>query len=361
MAGVTSFPFKNQLAMGLGTGDGISQQQVKDIAAQVAVSADGRIHSDLALLKNWKRFTSLSIGAGPTPCGIAPCFDPKTRRWLVFGMNIVTECEAVFTVSGTRWHISSSIEASAPGANLVPFVSYANRAGVILVGGSGTGGGSTINKLRESTDGGDTWTFRAIGASDTSRIVSICYSERLRIWVASQEGAEPGIWSSTDRITWTKRSTAKAGNMVLRDTSSPLFVYTGAGSSNNYGISVDGINWTAQSFPTDVAADEQQGVWNDEFGFFYVPTAAGGIYRSATGTTSSWTQVSTFNDTQLCVFGKALVRGDGQISVDGAVTWFPVIETADPDFLPVCAPGLGVGLFSDVSSGTALLSTFGGF
>jgi hypothetical protein len=359
---IPAHPFRNQYPMGLGVKDPAPPQRLVDVAAQAAAASDGRVHSDLSLLKNWKLFTNLSIGGGPTPLGIAPCFDPKSRRWLVFGMNIVGEAEVAYTVSGTQWLIITSIEASAPGPNLTPKCSYVNAAGHILVGGFGSGPAATINKLRDSVDGGATWNYRAIGASDTSTVVSLAYSETLRIWVASQTGAETGIWSSTDRITWTKRSSVIAANLIVRESPSPLFIAHGTTApSNAHLTSTDGINWVVDTSTATHDVTGRRGTWNEHHGYFFIPTTATGIYRSATGLPGSWSQVSAFNATQLCSFGRALVRGDGSISLDAGVTWFLAVESAVPGMLPICGPGVGVMLCTDESAADIFISQIGGY
>jgi hypothetical protein len=325
---------------------------------QVAVAADGRIWTDVAALRSWRYALPSEPSAVDTKCHI---YEPVRRRWFTFG-TLGGQAAHRWTISGAIWMPTINVGES-PTWSSVGGVAVSN-AGVLLVGGTPSSG--TTAKLRESTDGGTTFTSRSIGASNTEGITELAYSEALGLWFASVGGnAGQGLFSSPDRITWTLRTGAGGPprHITIRETPSPIIIGTdsqSAGATTGYFRSVDGITWTTETFPVTLAGSNRP-AWSDVHGKFFVPAAAG-IYSSSTGLTSSWTLGdATFTGTGgIAAFGRTLIRGDGKISIDGGITWFAVLELATVDLVPRAYPGVGV-LMKKASTRELYLSQLVGF
>lgn len=309
-----------------GYADGVvpTGAELQDLQTKVAAAADGRVWTDLAAIKN---YTWGTAGAISTLSQRTLIRDPKSRRWIVFGGNTGS---ASWTVDNSRGFVLNS-GAGQLGAQIIQVTAaWANATGVILAGGAPFS--ADTRKLRESTDGGTTWaTARNIGSSDTRQVNAITYSESLGLWLCSIGGVSPdndGLYSSADRVTWTLRDTGMPQFFVVRETPTPVILATAlvvvGGASPNYRRSTDGTVWTAESLPENISG--QAPCWSDALGLFFM-SGATGIWKSATGSTGSWTKVySGTEGASLGAFGRLLVRGDGKVSIDGGVTWFAVLE-----------------------------------
>ena len=294
-------------------GGNVSSASINNANDAIAAAADGRLWTDVAVLRKWSYLADVGFGASE-----AATWDPTTRRFLV-GSD--TGNAFSWSISGARWINDGLSPLSAKVLTL-----HANPAGVILAGGLPTGGASTL-KIGESTDGGETWANRNIGASDTGEVHSIVYVQSLGLWLASKRTGTTGIFSSTDRVTWTQRSSG-FGVFVVREAPTRILAINGTvGTNTGYSYSDDGINWTSQIFPFNVDTASLRGFWSDHYGKFFVPTGGGpGIYTSTTGLTGSWTSVSSFGSSSVSCFGRVILRGDGKASIDGGTTWKQVFD-----------------------------------
>jgi hypothetical protein len=287
----------------------------------------------VASLRNWK-YTQRGLPGPMTQRTLL--HDPKTRRWFVFGGSTAT---AAWTVSGARWYdINSGTFGDVAPLIAVASAAAVNATGVLLAGGQTFD--PATGKLRESSDGGITWTtVRNVGSVDNNPVNAIAYSESLALWFCSVGGASTGagygIFTSTDRITWTNRTSGSAPpfHLIIRESPTPIILATQlivpGPVSSNYQRSTNGTTWTTESFPV-AAAGVCQGCWSDALGAFFVG-GADGIYTSTTGLTGSWTRIDTTWTTpaaasSVAAFGRFLIRGDGKASADGGVTWFRALE-----------------------------------
>jgi hypothetical protein len=311
---------------------------------QSAASADGRIFTDLAVVRNWQ-FSVLSLLTdGVSPRSVV--YDRGSRRWLIFG-EISGQASAVWTIAGARWLGTAGTPGGSPVLTGQLLVAGTDGNGVVLLGGVPLS--NSVDKLRETTDGGASWASRSVGASDTQAVKAIAWSSALGLWVAIIGGlsgdADSGVYTSPDRVTWTPRSSAVYTHLIVRNTPSPVLLATGhqhMSPGSSYLRSTDAITWTPTTAPWSEVS-QCKGCWSDHYGAFFVGTATG-IWSSPTGLVSSWTKVS--NDvlsvsSSIVAYGRVLVRGDGRASVDGGVTWAPMVEANATDwFAGIGDPGV---------------------
>jgi hypothetical protein len=330
------WPFPLVRPAGYTNGDTPTGPEIEQLQEQVAAAADGRIWTDLGVLKKWT-WQQLS------PVTISPrslLRDPVSRRWMVFEGNTAS---TEFSIDGSRWFGSGTTNFGDPSPTMnAAIAAAASSGGVLLAGGQLVG--SSAAKLRESTDGGNTWlTQRSVGAADTHPVNALTYSESLALWLCVL-GTSDGIYSSSDRITWTKRSTLMPTYWAKADLPTTIIIANTlvGGSATNYGRTTDGITWTTETFPENVSS--QQGCWSDAFGKFFL-SGATGIWSSSTGLTGSWTKIWAGTiQASLGAFRRCLMRGDGQASIDGGVTWVPVLDLGGQTDLHVTATPFGVAL-----------------
>ena len=335
------YPFT--LARPAGFADGpppVLGTELEKMQQQGAAAADGRVWTDLAVLKKWS-YQQLS------PVTISPrslLRDPVSRRWLIFEGNTAS---TEFTIDGSRWFGSGTTNFGDPSPTMnAAIAAAANSAGVMLAGGQLLS--ASTAKLRESTDGGNTWlTQRNVGASNTLPVNSLAYSESLGLWFCSigSSGTPDGVYSSSDRVTWTKRTTLMPSYWLKADLPTTILLGTGlvvAGSTPNYARSTDGITWSTESLPENVSS--QQGCWSDAAGKFFM-SGATGIWSSTTGLTGSWTKIWAGTiQASIGAFGRCLMRGDGTASIDAGVSWVPVLDLGGQTDLHVTGTPYGVAL-----------------
>ncbi len=336
-------PFTDPKPLGWSLFEVLTSAQMSAVNANAAAAADGSAWSDVSILKNWKYATP----GLPNPMSQRTLlYDAPSRRWMVLGGNTAT---GEYTYNGSKYFLINSGNFG----DLSPLMVHATAAasngmGVILAGGDLASAGT--GHLKESTDGGVTWpTVRSLGTSDTNATAALAWVPSLGLWLASQ-GAPTigGIYSSSDRATWTLRGGAGSPptHFVVRNSPSPIVIATTlqiVGGSLNYFRSTDGITWTTIAFPSGVGNTTSQGCWSDALGFFYVG-GAGGIYRSAdASSTASWSLIdSTWSGAattaaSIASFGRLLMRGDGKASFDGA-SWFKVLDTENTDLFIASSP-----------------------
>jgi hypothetical protein len=358
----------------------VTAADLNTMCEQVAVMADGRIWTDVAILKGGHRLDGSGL-FDPTNHPGALIRDPVSRRWLLFGSSLgANNAGMLWTISGARWFTVGAIGGSVTLGGTV--AAAVNAAGVILAGAAPNS--ATAQKLIESTNGGDTWTNRSIGASNTESINAIAYSEALGLWLCSVGGTGgQGLFTSPDRIAWTNRWSAPANFLIVRDTPSPVLLASSLaffpGNAASYLRSENGVDWFVATFPADpdlVSPNPEhvpflngitgQGCWSAAHGLFFQTTTSG-IWASPDGRASSWRKVYShrhhFDDAlgfvidepataSIAAFGRMLVRGDGRHSVDGGWSWSsgPTFDVGDGqvDWRVAAAP-CGVGLFRKAS------------
>lgn len=330
------YPFPLVRPAGYTSGDVPTPAELQALQEEAAAAADGRIWTDIAVVKNW---AYTQVGSISTMVQKSLLRDPVSRRWFVFGGNTAS---ASFSADGSRWFNTGTVGFGdlAPAMTAVQSAAV-NSAGIILAGGAPTS--ASTGKIRESADGGATWsTVRNIGASNTNSVHSLAYSETLALWFCGV--ANEGLFSSPDRVTWTVRTAGVPLYMCIRESPSPILIGSPiVGAANtSYRRSVDGITWTTETFPENLSS--QAGCWNAVQGKFFF-SGATGVWSSTTGLTGSWTQVNaTTGQSSIASFGRMLVRGDGKASIDGGVTWFRVLELNGQTDLHVTATPYGVGM-----------------
>jgi hypothetical protein len=327
-----------------------------DLGANVAQMADGRVFTDVFPLKHWKRNT-----IGPDlPAGHTLVYDPKSRRWIQFGRTSGVPV-SYYTISGARW-----IATGGPGMGGPPLTAFSNAVatpeGTILIGG--TPSTSSTARLRESNDGGVTWTNRNVGKNNVDPVVAVAHSKTWGRWfcsinpVASDPEVE-GIWTSTDKINWThSKSVAAPAHFVVRE-ADPAGRYPAMILAttllqdfgvNAYGFSTNGVDWIfarPESF-FGVGVETSQGTWN-AYHERFVLAGAQGIFASHSGNQNDWERMSTdmafpSPSTTIASFGRALLRSDGKASIDCGRTWFAVFEASGSDFNVHSVEGVWVGL-----------------
>lgn len=381
--GDSGYPYgkaRNRTAPGDGTGTPFEKDLVNDVLgfqqallAQAAITPSGSPDhvgasqyvdaiqglAAFSAVKNWKY---QQIGIPNQLIQSTLIRDPQSRKWFAFGGTTAT---ASWTCSGARWNfINTGVFGDLAPLMPVAQAAWANAAGTILAGGAPLV--ASTGKIRESTDGGETWsTVRNIGASDTNSVNALTYSESLTLWFCSVAGN--GLFSSADRIAWTLRAAAGAPptHFIVREIPTPILLATQPqiiGGSNNYYRSTNGTAWTTESFPPAVGNTVCQGCWSDAAGAFFVG-GADGIYTSATGLTGSWTRIDTTWATpsvslaSIAAFGRLLIRGDGRASADGGLTWQRVLEVTDTDLFVRATP-FGVAMARGISGATDLYISY---
>lgn len=343
-------PFENTWPTPLGPESKLDPADLDQFSQITSRLADGRVWSDISVVKNWKKPST----AGPgTPNGRSIVYDPKSRRWIVFGISVAPE--SYWTISGALWH-QNTANMGSPAFQSFAGSSAASPDGVILVGGRPAT--ASTAKLRESSDGGETWTVRNIGLSDVEGISAIAYVRSLGLWIVvlgGVAGSTNGIYTSTDRINWTRRHTAVPFHLIIREADpggkyGPMILGTTPqqpGFVGAYLSSTDGINWVVAPFPENPSGVTCQGSWNYGHQVFALGTFQG-IWTSRTGREGSWKLVNdTFaasgtTTTAIASFGRLFIRGDGMASGDGGKYWFPVLETSNLDLFIRAEEGIGV-------------------
>lgn len=339
------WPFTNPFPDELGDGDSIAGLKLSRLSDIAATAARGSIFTDLAPVKNWKTTTPVIS----VPVNRTATYDPKSRRWIVFGYNSPnTECW--YTISGSRWVSATLNVGGSPAFTGGTYATgAASAAGVILM--AGTIGSSSTSKIAESTDGGGTWIRRSIGNSDTHAVSQLARVESLGLWLASLGGTgQDGVFWSSDQVSWTYGGGVGCppSNFVVREGSSkhtPLVL--GASlqffpGGNNYLRSEDGKNWVFHSFPAEMVA-QGRGCWHEHGGLFVVP-GTGGVWASETAKTGSWEKITnTSSFASIGSFGRALIRADGAGSVNLGQTWNTFVEVASgSDYIVKAVEGIGV-------------------
>lgn len=295
--------------------------EIQALQERVAAAADGRVYTDVALLRNSSR---LDASAFFDASGLVTAVrDPASKRWLIFGIFGGTTVVAYWSVAGRVWTYLGGIG----GAVLSSVFSCAvSPAGVVLVGGAPPS--SSTARILESTDGGATWTARNIGTAGTLAVRALAYSTSLGLWIASVgDATHDGILTSADRITWTLRAANQVPQYfaIAELPTTVILANAVVGAAlTSYRRSLDGITWTTETFPEN--ASSQQPCWSDAAGAFFM-SGATGIWKSTTGLTGSWTKIYTGTEqASLGAFGRLLLRGDGSASQDLGVSWSPVTD-----------------------------------
>lgn len=146
--------------------------------------------------------------------------------------------------------------------------------------------------LAYSTSGqNDAWSESTINGSFSG--YGICYGNSLYIAV----GASGAIYTSTDRTTWTARTSGTSDILYSVEYSSTLGMYCAVGGTGAIVTSTNGTTWTLQTTPSGVT-NLQKVRWSASHSKF-VAVGAGKIIYSSDGSTwltSSYTTTAQFND-----------------------------------------------------------------
>ena len=154
-----------------------------------------------------------------------------------------------------------------------------NDGSILLYLGTGLAG--TANCLRRSTNKGGTFgAATSINASFSATVRSMDFGAGVFVVV----GDSGNIWSSTDGITWTQRTSGHTNNLTRVRFENGVFVAAGV---SNIMTSTDGITWTNSSGGAGAICQSVSYVGNNVWIVGYATSTA---YRS-TNNGTSW---STF-------------------------------------------------------------------
>lgn len=137
-------------------------------------------------------------------------------------------------------------------------------------------------KFTYSTTGlNNAWSDTTINGSFSGN--GICYGSSLYVAV----GNGGAIYTSTDRSTWTARTSGVGVVLLSVAYSSTLGMYCAVGGAGNPGVittSTDGTSWTTQTIPSGVDA-LQRVRWSSSHSKFFAVSTNGKIIYSADGVT----------------------------------------------------------------------------
>lgn len=218
----------------------------------------------------------------------------------------------------------------------------------ILVGPGRTGG------VWASTDG-QVWTTRTFSAGDANvGLASVCYYNGLFVGVGADTSGEAAVMTSSDGITWTRRSLAVVRTVGftkgLREVTRAGSLFFALGQSAGVlATSSDGLVWTQRTSPSPYVP--RSVAWLS--GTYCYADATDYFYTSTDGL--NWTSRSGPRDLQfesVTAFGGRFVAASGNgavhVSTD-AITWDLAIGVPAPGYSNVSSVAYGAGRF--VTSG----------
>lgn len=357
---VPSRPFPNVFPVGANYNHIFKPRQFSDMSLIAATAADRRIYSHSSQLRNWH--VNYAVGTS-IPVKVV-VYSPYSRRWHTFGDSAGTTT-TLWTISGTTW-----VSFGGPlqtGDGFVAKCAATNLASDILFGYGRTS--ASTGKFLRSTNGGTTFggTVAAFPTSNTQSGQAIAWCQALGRWIAVV-GANPagtlltgGTFSTTQALlatSWTQGSGRSPQFLMVRNRPSPIILGTTIdGQTTMYLRSVDGVNWTEETFPTNLSGGFQ-GCFHAEDGYFYVP-ASTSLYRSSTGLTGSWSNLGAFGGSHIASYGPFILRGNATYSPDGGGTWFRCFEFENVDLLVSTQAGVGA-VFARTTGGDHYVSFLGG-
>jgi hypothetical protein len=309
-------------------GQRVNPVELNTIDKNAAQAADGLIWSDLAVVKNFRKSTTVAY----TEATNKVIWDAYLDRWIYcasgggapFALYSYDGQDDWINLSGvpvgTNWGVTSA------GAS--------NGAGVVLLGGSPPGAASAT-KIRQSTNGGSTWNSRSTVANSTEGVTAMCWHSGASLFVLGLDSAATtNIETSPTGQTWTQRTGLP--NSVARSaaaSSGGIAVVTNA-TGNKCLRSVDAVTWTEGTMP--IATNWQCVTWSNQLELFFA-AGLGALASSADGTTwsSSGLQPPFITTYGIAAYGRLLVATGVDssqyaisASVDGGVTWIRVKSMA---------------------------------
>jgi hypothetical protein len=152
------------------------------------------------------------------------------------------------------------------------------------------------DQVMTSTDG-STWTARSLQSTDNPDLQGVVHGEGVFVAVADNlTGSETATYSSTDGITWTRRTSDSVGKKAVAYGDGTFVAVRATGA--NPGIvhtSADGLTWTSRTGPTG----------------------------------ATWQSIAYGNGTFVIVGTAGAGNDQGAISRDGGVTWTTVTMPDD--------------------------------
>lgn len=316
------FPFTNP-DPGWADGRKLYASEMIEVSRNAAQAADGLLWSDVAIAKNFGN------GSTITSAGRAVFWDAYLSRWITAG-SLANDPIALASVDGRDAWMSLTVPVGG-GVWNVTLCGASNGAGSMVLGGSITG--SSAIKLRQSSDGGDTWTSRSTSASGTESVRDLIWFPAASKFVAGLSStATTNIETSPDAITWTQRTAPNSTARGKFAVSPTKIVCIASASSNKCIYSTDAVSWSEATLPANVV---WTGVaWNERSSKFMaigpgsIATSSDGITWSASGLTLPYPTTCE----ELCAYGRMWLavgsRGSGNflisVSIDDGVSWDPV-------------------------------------
>lgn len=352
-----TYPFQRGSALDLADGQKLHADVYNITDRNAAQAADGLFWADATIVRNFSTKTTI------TNCGFCAFWDAFSSRWITGGASGGNpaalassdgrdEWVALTVPAGTNWN------ATASGAS--------NGAGSMVLGANPTSG--TSSKIRQSADGGATWTARNTVASSTETVACLGWFAGGSVFIAGLDSpATTNIETSPDGITWTQRTGADSLQRLAIGLSPTLAVILNQASTNHIETSPDGITWTQRTLPA--TASWKAVTWNARSSKF-MAIAVNQLATSPDGATWTSTGTPPFSTSAraLVCFGRVWVAfgSDGgfsyllKYSVDDGATWSVAKSVPTPSLV---AGGLAVGdnqILHTQSSGIAYASLRGG-
>lgn len=162
--------------------------------------------------------------------------------------------------------------------------------GNILVYGSSSSGVDPYNSVLFTSPDGNAWTWRDFNTGETTGRGIYCAAYGGGVYAIGCDGGI--IFTSTDLINWTKRTTPITGIVYSIAYGQGKFIAVGSGSTNAtcMASSTDGAAWSAVTAP-ESSASVPMIAYDATLNMFAVTLHSGGsgyLYTSANGT--AWTQ-----------------------------------------------------------------------
>ncbi|RCS59222.1 WD40/YVTN/BNR-like repeat-containing protein [Parvibium lacunae] len=173
-------------------------------------------------------------------------------------------------------------------------------------------------------------------------------------------GADNHIYSSTDTVTWTRRTTAALAQPIT-GINRYGSVYVAVGNSNTIRTSTDLITWNT---PATVPALGSNLLSVTTLNSYIIATGAGGVVLTSTDPANTWTQRATglaTEDIHAVTYNATAARyvavgksGRVLTATDPTATWTASVITGTPNLFAVST---GTRVFAVGQSGTTVTTT----